>query len=101
MSCVGAKVVEVANIEGLLEILRMGENNRVVANQRLNATSSRSHSMLMINIHRLPKQSDGVSLVDSVTVTKGAPPLAHPTARPVLDPGLVPRQHERETRRTR
>jgi len=71
MSCVGAKVVEVANIEGLLEILRMGENNRVVANQRLNATSSRSHSMLMINIHRLPKQADGVSLVDSVTVTKG------------------------------
>ena len=50
----------------------MGESNRVVANQRLNATSSRSHSILIINIRRLPKQKAGGSLtMDSVTATKG------------------------------
>jgi kinesin family protein 5 len=50
----------------------VGESNRVVANQKLNATSSRSHSMLIINIRRLPKQQAGLGLtMDSVTATKG------------------------------
>jgi len=69
--CAGAKVVEVNDLEGLLTILKIGEDHRVVANQRLNATSSRSHSLLIINIRRLPKQTAEMGLTESVTATKG------------------------------
>jgi len=68
--CNGAKVIDVNNMEGLLRILKIGEDNRVVANQKLNATSSRSHSLLIITVRRLPKDSKN-SLIQSVTALKG------------------------------
>eukprot|EP00240_Pyramimonas_obovata_P003247 CAMPEP_0118924650 /NCGR_PEP_ID=MMETSP1169-20130426/2689_1 /TAXON_ID=36882 /ORGANISM="Pyramimonas obovata, Strain CCMP722" /LENGTH=661 /DNA_ID=CAMNT_0006865781 /DNA_START=135 /DNA_END=2117 /DNA_ORIENTATION=- len=70
--CNGSKVVEVTNMEGLLQILKIGEDNRVVANQKLNATSSRSHSLLIITVKRLPNdKSNSLSLQQSVTALKG------------------------------
>lgn len=69
--CSGAKVVAISSTADLINILSVGEQNRVVANQKLNATSSRSHSVLLVTIRRLPADTSSLGLTQSVTATRG------------------------------
>eukprot|EP00898_Chlorokybus_atmophyticus_P000882 jgi/Chlat1/1795/Chrsp135S02121 len=52
VSIPGAIVKEVRKLDEFAELLELGEKNRVVANQKMNTNSSRSHAVLMINVSR-------------------------------------------------
>jgi kinesin family protein 5 len=49
VSLPGASLVEIRNQQSFVELLRLGEANRFAANTKLNAESSRSHAILMVN----------------------------------------------------
>ncbi|XP_030473054.2 kinesin-like protein KIN-UC [Syzygium oleosum] len=48
----GATVVNVHGVDHFQELLQVGEANRHAANTKLNTESSRSHSILMVNVRR-------------------------------------------------
>jgi len=47
----GAKSVAVETVEDVKKIMRSGQRNRSVGSTKMNATSSRSHSLLLISVH--------------------------------------------------
>ena len=49
VSLPGASLVEIRNQQSFVELLRLGEAHRFAANTKLNAESSRSHAILMVN----------------------------------------------------
>ncbi|KAI5082099.1 hypothetical protein GOP47_0001842 [Adiantum capillus-veneris] len=49
----GASVVEIKDHKSFSELLKAGEANRAVANTKLNAESSRSHAILVVNVRKL------------------------------------------------
>jgi len=49
VSLPGATLVEIRDQHSFLELLRIGEANRVAANTKMNTESSRSHAMLTVN----------------------------------------------------
>ncbi|KAH7427012.1 hypothetical protein KP509_10G026100 [Ceratopteris richardii] len=53
----GASVVEIRDHKSFSELLKSGEANRAVANTKLNAESSRSHAILVINVRRLVSEA--------------------------------------------
>ncbi|GHP09496.1 hypothetical protein PPROV_000823100 [Pycnococcus provasolii] len=55
----GATNAEVKTMNDFIDILHRGEENRIVANQKLNSASSRSHSVLAITVRRYPKEAKG------------------------------------------
>mmetsp|Transcript_27410 Transcript_27410/g.87833 ORF Transcript_27410/g.87833 Transcript_27410/m.87833 type:complete len:869 (-) Transcript_27410:75-2681(-) len=54
----GSAMAEVRTLGDFVKILQRGESNRVVANQKLNSTSSRSHSVLVVQLRKIPKQGN-------------------------------------------
>lgn len=48
VSMPGATLVEITDQHSFLELLRVGEANRIAANTKLNTESSRSHAILMV-----------------------------------------------------
>lgn len=48
VSLPGATIVEIRDQQSFMELLRVGEANRVAANTKLNTESSRSHAILMV-----------------------------------------------------
>jgi len=53
VSMPGATLVEITDQHSFLELLRVGEANRIAANTKLNTESSRSHAMLMVKEYSL------------------------------------------------
>ena len=49
VSLPGATVVQIRDQQSIVELLRLGEANRIAANTKLNTESSRSHAILMVN----------------------------------------------------
>lgn len=49
VSVPGATLVEIRDQQSIVELLRLGETNRIAANTKLNTESSRSHAILMVN----------------------------------------------------
>ena len=49
VSLPGATLVEIRNQQSFVDLLRLGEAHRFAANTKLNAESSRSHAILMVN----------------------------------------------------
>ncbi|MCO5580435.1 hypothetical protein L7F22_034301 [Adiantum nelumboides] len=59
----GASVVEIKDHKSFSELLRAGEANRAVANTKLNAESSRSHAILVVNVRKLVDEAqENISL---------------------------------------
>jgi hypothetical protein len=50
VSIPGASIVEVKDSKSFIDLLKIGEANRAVANTKLNAESSRSHAILIVRI---------------------------------------------------
>ncbi|KAJ8551678.1 hypothetical protein K7X08_021693 [Anisodus acutangulus] len=55
VSVPGATVVKIHDLDHFLQLLHIGESNRLAANTKLNTESSRSHAILMIPIVRQSK----------------------------------------------
>ncbi|XP_070001732.1 kinesin-like protein KIN-UC isoform X1 [Nicotiana tabacum] len=55
VSVPGATVVKIQDLDHFLQLLQIGEANRLAANTKLNTESSRSHSILMVNIRKSVK----------------------------------------------
>lgn len=51
VSVPGATVVKIQDLDHFLQLLQIGEANRLAANTKLNTESSRSHSILMVCIN--------------------------------------------------
>ncbi|XP_050237860.1 kinesin-like protein KIN-UB isoform X2 [Mercurialis annua] len=52
VSVPGATLVEIRNHQSFVDLLRLGETQRIAANTKLNTESSRSHAILMVNVKR-------------------------------------------------
>lgn len=52
VSVPGATVVKIQDLDHFLQLLQIGEANRLAANTKLNTESSRSHAILMVNIRK-------------------------------------------------
>ncbi|XP_061962250.1 kinesin-like protein KIN-UB [Populus nigra] len=52
VSLPGATVVQIRDQQSIVELLRLGEANRIAANTKLNTESSRSHAILMVHVKR-------------------------------------------------
>ncbi|GAB2274083.1 hypothetical protein Dimus_008853 [Dionaea muscipula] len=63
VSLPGACLVEIRDQRSFVELLRVGEAHRFVANTKLNTESSRSHAILMVHVRRSVKGRD--SLISS------------------------------------
>lgn len=50
VSVPGATVVKIQDLDHFLQLLQIGEANRLAANTKLNTESSRSHAILMVCI---------------------------------------------------
>ncbi|EGG19232.1 putative kinesin-14 [Cavenderia fasciculata] len=57
----GLKEVEINSPESAMELLRIGTNNRHVAATAMNSSSSRSHSVLTLNLESTTKTEDGLT----------------------------------------
>ncbi|WMV53418.1 hypothetical protein MTR67_046803 [Solanum verrucosum] len=58
VSVPGATVVKIQDLDHFLQLLQIGEANRLAANTKLNTESSRSHAILMVNIRKSVKNDD-------------------------------------------
>ncbi|XP_055829931.1 kinesin-like protein KIN-UC isoform X1 [Solanum dulcamara] len=58
VSVPGATVVKIQDLDHFLQLLQIGEANRLAANTNLNTESSRSHAILMVNIHKSVKNDE-------------------------------------------
>ncbi|KAK4483420.1 hypothetical protein RD792_010607, partial [Penstemon davidsonii] len=52
VSLPGATIMEIRDQQNFVELLRVGEAHRIAANTKLNAESSRSHALLMVQVKR-------------------------------------------------
>ncbi|XP_060184527.1 kinesin-like protein KIN-UC isoform X1 [Lycium barbarum] len=58
VSVPGATVVKIQDLDHFLQLLQIGEANRLAANTKLNTESSRSHAILMVNIRKSVKNDE-------------------------------------------
>lgn len=58
VSVPGATVVKIQDLEHFLQLLQIGEANRLAANTKLNTESSRSHAILVVNIRKSVKNDE-------------------------------------------
>ncbi|KAK4367067.1 hypothetical protein RND71_014947 [Anisodus tanguticus] len=58
VSVPGATVVKIEDLDHFLQLLHIGESNRLAANTKLNTESSRSHAILMVNIRKSVKSDE-------------------------------------------
>ncbi|KAM3283007.1 kinesin-like protein KIN-UC isoform X1 [Capsicum chacoense] len=60
VSVPGATVVKIQDLDHFLQLLQIGEANRLAANTKLNTESSRSHAILMVNIRKSVKNDEEI-----------------------------------------
>ncbi|KAJ1413651.1 P-loop containing nucleoside triphosphate hydrolase [Sesbania bispinosa] len=88
VSLPGATLVEIRNQQSFLELLKVGEANRVAANTKLNTESSRSHAILTVNVKRsVMENEDTVSTEndDASHLTRPSKPLIRKSKLVVVD----------------
>eukprot|EP00250_Pteridium_aquilinum_P015248 c22473_g1_i1 orf=398-2836(-) len=54
----GASVVEIKDHKSIVDLLKAGDANRAVANTRMNAESSRSHAILVVNVRKISNEAE-------------------------------------------
>ncbi|XP_027336337.1 kinesin-like protein KIN-UB [Abrus precatorius] len=88
VSLPGATLVEIRDQQSFLELLRVGEANRVAANTKLNTESSRSHAILTVHIKRFAVDSEDIVSTennDASHWTKPSKPLVRKSKLVVVD----------------
>ncbi|GLT51906.1 hypothetical protein SLA2020_252800 [Shorea laevis] len=65
VSLPGASLIEIKDQQSFMELLRLGEDHRVLANTKLNTESSRSHAILMIHVKRSVTEKEDVNPSDN------------------------------------
>ncbi|KAL9315118.1 hypothetical protein ACSQ67_016119 [Phaseolus vulgaris] len=73
VSMPGATLVEITDQHTFLELLRVGEANRIAANTKLNTESSRSHAILMVKEYSLFGLPFVFFIFDSIRHKSGKP----------------------------
>ncbi|KAI4354905.1 hypothetical protein L6164_003730 [Bauhinia variegata] len=84
----GATLVEIRDQQSFLELLRVGEANRIAANTKLNTESSRSHAILMVNVKRSVMENEDIvsrENGDTSHLTKPSKPLVRKSKLVVVD----------------
>eukprot|EP00899_Mesostigma_viride_P001396 jgi/Mesvir1/11257/Mv01061-RA.1 len=78
VSVPGCSQREIKTVEDFMDVLETGEENRHVANQKLNTESSRSHAVLMVTVVRPAAESEEVkagsrarAIMENSTFTRG------------------------------
>ncbi|KAK7294947.1 hypothetical protein RJT34_17847 [Clitoria ternatea] len=97
VSLPGATLVEIRDQQSFLELLRVGEANRVAANTKLNTESSRSHAILMVYIKRSVMESEDIASSqngDASHLTKPSKPLVRKSKLVVVDLAGSERVHK-------
>ncbi|KAK7340121.1 hypothetical protein VNO77_20815 [Canavalia gladiata] len=97
VSMPGATLVEIRDQQSFLELLRVGEANRVAANTKLNTESSRSHAILMVHIRRSVMESEDIVSShngDTSHLTKPSKPLVRKSKLVVVDLAGSERVHK-------
>lgn len=97
VSLPGATLVEIRDQQNFLELLRIGEANRIAANTKMNTESSRSHAMLTVHIKRSVAESeDTVSSQNGDTshLIKPSKPLVRKSKLVVVDLAGSERVHK-------
>ncbi|CAL0324554.1 unnamed protein product [Lupinus luteus] len=97
VSLPGATVVEIRGQQSFLELLRVGEAHRVVANTKLNTESSRSHAILMVHVKRCVVESEDIVFSendDTSHLTKPSKPLVRKSKLVVVDLAGSERLHK-------
>ncbi|KAK8466370.1 hypothetical protein PHAVU_008G075500 [Phaseolus vulgaris] len=97
VSMPGATLVEITDQHTFLELLRVGEANRIAANTKLNTESSRSHAILMVHIKRSVLESEDIvsSQNDEAShLTKPSKPLVRKSKLVVVDLAGSERVHK-------
>ncbi|KAH1199607.1 Kinesin-like protein KIN-UB [Glycine max] len=96
VSMPGATLVEITDQHSFLELLRVGEANRIAANTKLNTESSRSHAMLMVHIKRSVLENEDMSSQngDASHLTKPSKPLVRKSKLVVVDLAGSERVHK-------
>ncbi|XP_020219498.1 kinesin-like protein KIN-UB [Cajanus cajan] len=97
VSLPGATLVEITDQQSILELLRVGEANRVAANTKLNTESSRSHAILMVHIKRSVLESEDIVSSqngDASHLTKPSKPLVRKSKLVVVDLAGSERVHK-------
>ncbi|KAG2404436.1 Kinesin-like protein [Vigna angularis] len=97
VSMPGATLVEITDQHSFLELLRVGEANRIAANTKLNTESSRSHAILMVHIKRSVLESEDIVSSqngDASHLTKPSKPLVRKSKLVVVDLAGSERVHK-------
>ncbi|XP_027352120.1 kinesin-like protein KIN-UB [Abrus precatorius] len=97
VSLPGATLVEIRDQQSFLELLKVGEANRVAANTKLNTESSRSHAILMVHIKRSVMESEDIvsnQNGDASHLTKPSKPLVRKSKLVVVDLAGSERVHK-------
>ncbi|KAK7394889.1 hypothetical protein VNO78_15430 [Psophocarpus tetragonolobus] len=97
VSLPGATLVEITDQHSFLELLRVGEANRVAANTKLNTESSRSHAILMVHIKRSVLENEDIVSSqngDASHLTKPSKPLVRKSKLVVVDLAGSERVHK-------
>ncbi|MED6125129.1 hypothetical protein PIB30_065730 [Stylosanthes scabra] len=101
VSLPGATLVEIRDQQSLLELLRVGEANRIAANTKLNTESSRSHAILMVYIRRSIVDNEDIESSENGGdtpnfITKPSKPLVRKSKLVVVDLAGSERVHKSE-----
>ncbi|KAG4992785.1 hypothetical protein JHK87_026242 [Glycine soja] len=97
VSMPGATLVEITDQHSFLELLRIGEANRVAANTKLNTESSRSHAILTVHIKRSVLENEDIVSSqngDASHLTKPSKPLVRKSKLVVVDLAGSERVHK-------
>ncbi|XP_015961465.1 kinesin-like protein KIN-UB [Arachis duranensis] len=99
VSLPGATLVEIRDQQSLLELLRVGEANRIAANTKLNTESSRSHAILMVHIKRSVMDNEDIESSENGGdtpnfITKPSKPLVRKSKLVVVDLAGSERVHK-------
>lgn len=97
VSLPGATLVEIRDQQSFLELLRIGEANRVAANTKMNTESSRSHAMLTVHIKRSVAESEDIVSSqngDASHLIKPSKPLVRKSKLVVVDLAGSERVHK-------
>ncbi|KAJ1414877.1 P-loop containing nucleoside triphosphate hydrolase [Sesbania bispinosa] len=97
VSMPGATLVDIRDQQNFLELLRIGEANRVAANTKLNTESSRSHAILMVHIKRSVMECEDIVSSqngDASHLTKPSKPLVRKSKLVVVDLAGSERVHK-------
>lgn len=72
MNIVGLSEKKVTNVQQLMQIIQLGQSNRVTGSNSANSESSRSHALLQINLKNGKHLHGKLSFIDLAGSERGA-----------------------------